>query len=166
MREIYYSDPLVTLYRGEALDVLRELPSESASLLLTDPPYSSGGMFRGDRMVAPGAKYQSTNAGRRFADFAGDNRDQRSYEYWSALWLSECLRIVEPGALCLVFTDWRQQPTTTDAVQAGDGYGEGSSPGTSEPDGPGGEASAPRPSSSSGALVEPCGTTTTSTCRA
>lgn len=51
--------------------------------------------------------------------FTGDNRDQRAYGYWCALWLSECLRVTRPGGACLLFTDWRQLPTTTDMLQAG-----------------------------------------------
>ena len=56
---------------------------------------------------------------RDLADFSGDNRDGRAYGYWSALWLSEALRVSKPGAICAVFTDWRQLPTTSDALQAG-----------------------------------------------
>lgn len=51
--------------------------------------------------------------------FAGDNRDQRAFGYWCALWLGECLRIVRPGRAAVLFTDWRQLAITTDAIQAG-----------------------------------------------
>jgi site-specific DNA-methyltransferase (adenine-specific) len=104
---------------GEMLEGLRTLPTASIDALITDPPYSSGGAFRGDRMLDTNAKYvNSENAGQR-PDFAGDNRDQRSFMYWCALWLAECLRIAKPGAICAVFTDWRQLPSVTDAIQAG-----------------------------------------------
>lgn len=36
----YYSDPHVTLHRGDALDVLRTLPSGSVDCAVTSPPYS------------------------------------------------------------------------------------------------------------------------------
>ena len=49
----------VTLYHGDALVVLESLEDESADALITDPPYSSGGMMRGDRMSAPSKKYSS-----------------------------------------------------------------------------------------------------------
>ena len=52
-------------------------------------------------------------------DFTGDDRDQRAYGYWCALWLAECLRVTKPGGACLMFTDWRQLPATRDAIQAG-----------------------------------------------
>lgn len=36
---LYYEDDSVKLYLGDCLDVLREMPSDSVDLLLTDPPY-------------------------------------------------------------------------------------------------------------------------------
>ncbi|MGZ4621486.1 MAG: DNA-methyltransferase [Blastococcus sp.] len=115
----YYSDDRATLYRGDALAVLRELPDASVDAVITDPPYSSGGMTRGDRSQDTGVKYVSSNAVGDSVDFAGDNRDQRAYAYWSALWLAESLRVVRPSGVVLLFTDWRQLPTTADALQAG-----------------------------------------------
>lgn len=111
----------VRLIHGEALAALRGLPDASVDALVTDPPYSSGGMVRGDRTQATTVKYlQSDSANKeRLDEFTGDNRDQRAYGYWCTLWLSECLRIVKPGGVALLFTDWRQLPSTTDALQAG-----------------------------------------------
>ena len=109
-------------------ELLASLPSGSVDAVITDPPYSSGGMVRGDRMQDTKQKYrgwsQNADGSSReptadYEGFTGDNRDQRSYGYWFALWASECRRIAKPGATFLSFTDWRQLPTTTDAVQAG-----------------------------------------------
>lgn len=116
----YYQDDKATLYAGEALAALVELESGSVDALVTDPPYSSGGMTRSDRAGGTGSKYVSSDsANQGLPDFAGDGRDQRAYAYWCALWLSECLRVVKPGGLAMLFTDWRQLPATTDALQAG-----------------------------------------------
>ena len=104
---------------GEALGVLRGLPDASVDAVVTDPPYSSGGFTRGDRTSDTTTKYVQTGVKIDRPDFAGDNRDQRSFGYWCALWLSECLRVAKPGSPIVVFTDWRQLPTTTDAIQAG-----------------------------------------------
>jgi site-specific DNA-methyltransferase (adenine-specific) len=35
------------------------------------------------------------------------------------MWMTECQRVLKPGATFATFTDWRQLPTMTDAVQAG-----------------------------------------------
>lgn len=115
-----YADDAVELHHGEALALLHELDSESVDAVVTDPPYSSGGQFRGDRAgQSTNAKYVQTGTIAERPDFSGDNRDQRGYAYWCALWMSEALRVTRPGGSLLVFTDWRQLPTTTDAVQAG-----------------------------------------------
>ena len=111
--------PTWEVIHGDCLDVLRTMPDASVDAVVTDPPYSSGGMVRGDRMVSTRQKYQSSDVQEEHPSFTGDNRDQRGFGYWCALWLSECRRITKPGGMVCAFTDWRQLPTTTDAIQAG-----------------------------------------------
>lgn len=123
----YYDHDGITIYNGEALEVLRGLDTASIDALVTDPPYSSGGMFRGDRVKAPDEKYRgwshSPNETRpptaNYGSFGGDNRDQRSFLFWSTLWCAEAFRVCSPSALAYCFSDWRQLPTMTDVVQAG-----------------------------------------------
>lgn len=115
----FYVDNLATIFHAEALAFLATQPEESIDLITTDPPYSSGGAFRGDRTADTRKKYVSSDAQHDLVAFTGDNRDQRAYGYWCALWLTECLRIAKPGSVCALFTDWRQLPITTDAIQAG-----------------------------------------------
>lgn len=105
--------------RGEALAWLRALPSRSADALITDPPYSSGGAFRSDRTARTGDKYVQTTTQDTDEDFTGDNRDQRSFLTWMTLWLDEATRVLRPGSPVCLFTDWRQLPTMSDALQAG-----------------------------------------------
>lgn len=122
MSEPYYSDEHVTLHGGDALAVLAEMDSASVDAVVCDPPYSSGGMVRGDRAGSTTvSKYVTAMNTQRdtIVDFSGDNRDQRAYAYWSALWMSEALRVTRPGGVLLTFTDWRQLPATTDAIQSG-----------------------------------------------
>ncbi len=113
-----YATERVALFHREALGVIRTLAPGLIDTTLTDPPYSSGGLFRGDRMQSTESKYVNNEHRGHHANFSGDNRDQRSYGYWSTLWMTEVLRATRPGGHLLVFTDWRQLPTTTDAVQA------------------------------------------------
>lgn len=108
-----------TLHLGDCLEYLRTLPDGSVDAVVTDPPYSSGGMVRGDRMMSTRDKYQSSDVIVEHPTFTGDNRDQRSFGYWCALWLSEARRASKPGSMVCIFTDWRQLPTTTDVIQAG-----------------------------------------------
>jgi site-specific DNA-methyltransferase (adenine-specific) len=108
------------LHHGDALAWLAALPTQSVDAVITDPPYSSGGLMRGDRAGSDtrekytGAKREST-----LPNFSGDNRDQRGWAYWMALWLGEALRATKPGGVIAMFTDWRQLPAATDCLQAG-----------------------------------------------
>lgn len=115
----YYEEPAGVIYCGDCLEILPLLPGNSVDLVLTDPPYSSGGMYRGDRIQNTISKYVESDVINKPPDFSGDNKDQRSYLAWCSLWLSQCIRKSHTGALCLMFTDWRQLPTTTDAIQCG-----------------------------------------------
>ena len=130
MSEPYYSDDHVTIYHGEALATLAGLEPASCDVLLTDPPYSSGGMFRSDRNVAAGTKYQQASkdssgkfVAKKSADdygtFSGDSRDQRSWAAWVSAWSWVSAQVVRPGGYGFVFSDWRQLPTATDALQLG-----------------------------------------------
>lgn len=104
---------------GEAFRILRDLPTASVDAVITDPPYSSGGFTRADRSDPAINKYVQHGTKIERPDFAGDNRDQRAYLTWCTLWMAECLRVAKPGAPVCIFTDWRQLPTTTDALQCG-----------------------------------------------
>jgi len=107
-----------TLYLGDCLEVLPTLGPVDA--LITDPPYSSGGQFRGDRNQRTALKYVQTDSDVTCrVDFSGDNRDQRAFLAWATMWFSRSLAIARRGAIVLVFTDWRQLPTMTDALQCG-----------------------------------------------
>jgi len=108
--------PGADLYRGDCLAVLPTLDRQFDAIL-TDPPYCSGGQSKGDRAKSTGAKYLNSNGG-AFPDFAGDAKDQRSYLHWSALWMGLCVDRLAEGGLMVVFSDWRQLPVTTDAMQA------------------------------------------------
>lgn len=109
----------VELYNGNALSILRDLPDGYADAVITDPPYNSGGRTASERRtLSARKKYVSSDARHDLADFEGDNRDQRSYGYWLTLVLAECYRVAGPGAPLLTFTDWRQLPATSDALQA------------------------------------------------
>lgn len=56
----------VTLHEGDALAVLASLPSASVDVVLTDPPYSSGGMVRGDRVGSGTTGVAAVARGLRF----------------------------------------------------------------------------------------------------
>jgi site-specific DNA-methyltransferase (adenine-specific) len=106
----------LTLILGDALEVMASLEANHFVGVLTDPPYSSGGNVR-DKAMPTSAKYLQSGAAGRYPEFAGDTRDQRSYLAWSTMWMARARELVRPGGLIATFSDWRQLPITTDAVQ-------------------------------------------------
>lgn len=106
------------LIHGEALQALTAM-TEPVDAVICDPPYSSGGASLEAKSRTPDQKYTRHSAQGKRPNFGGDSRDQRSYLLWCILWIEECMRLLRPGGYFLVFTDWRQLPVMTDAVQAG-----------------------------------------------
>lgn len=120
------TDPVIignaTLYLGDCREILPTLPKVDA--VITDPPYSSGGNFRADRTRSTadkyiGGGYTEGSAALDRPEFSGDNKDQRAYLVWSEMWMGRALSIAKPGAIIAAFTDWRQLPVTSDAIQCG-----------------------------------------------
>ncbi|MGE2492606.1 DNA-methyltransferase [Enterobacter hormaechei] len=70
-----------TIYCGDSLEILRELTGEFDAVI-TDPPYSSGGMTRSDRQAKPSGKYVGNN---NYHEFFGDNRDEAGGFVWRGL---------------------------------------------------------------------------------
>jgi len=115
------SDYLNKILCGDSLEILRKLPDNYVDAVITDPPYSSGGMTANERTQDPITKYeQSSNKLVHRPTFYGDTKDQRSWMHWCNLWISECHRILKPNGYFLMFTDWRQLPATSDVVQIGE----------------------------------------------
>lgn len=85
------------LFQGDALAGLERLKADSVDALITDPPYSSGGMYRGDRVQDTGAKYLNTGQRHPGPSWPGDTRDQRSYGLWCERWLGAAYNALKRG---------------------------------------------------------------------
>jgi site-specific DNA-methyltransferase (adenine-specific) len=110
----------VELWCGDCREILPTLRKFDA--VVTDPPYSSGGQFRGDRSQSVAKKYvQSGSIFTARDEFAGDTRDQRSFLAWATMIFAHAYSVTNDGGILICFTDWRQLPTMSDAVQCG-GY--------------------------------------------
>ncbi|MET8475407.1 site-specific DNA-methyltransferase [Streptomyces sp. NPDC006422] len=109
------------LHTGDALTILPTLTAP-VDAVICDPPYNSGGRTMTERTTRTARQKYLTEGGRNhgydLGDFTGENRDQRSYLAWLALVLAACHHLTKPGGAAFVFTDWRQLPVTTDALQA------------------------------------------------
>lgn len=115
IRDVLEGRSRFCLLEGDALALLREIPTASVHALIVDGPYSSGGFTRGDRTSSAKTKYSKG----QLQDFGGDNRDQLSFVHWCAIWYGDALRATVPGGAICTFTDWRQLAATCNSVQAG-----------------------------------------------
>ena len=106
------------LHQVDAVDFVRSLPRASVDMLLTDPPYCSGGLHRAARVQATGTKYINSTTQTEYEDFDFDNMDQRSWLFWCQSWLSGAFQALKPGGMVVCFIDWRQLPALTDVIQA------------------------------------------------
>ncbi|ODA28086.1 DNA-methyltransferase [Planctopirus hydrillae] len=115
----FFQSGAVTLYHGDLFEVLPTLGGLAVDTLLTDPPYCSGAAGGGAK-CDPRLKYcqNGHNCGR--VSFDGDNKDSISYGWWSMLWLKLCRKSLREASYAMVFTDWRQLPTITNAMQGAD----------------------------------------------
>lgn len=97
-----------TLYCGDALQVLAELPDNSLDAIVTDPPYCSGAATEAGKGSAThqGLRSESIRSG-RFSWFAADNMTTGGLIWLLRSMAVEAARVVkETGSLC-VFCDWR-----------------------------------------------------------
>lgn len=111
----------LAMVRADALDALPYLPPGLFDAVVTDPPYSSGGLFRSDRTQTTLQKYVQTETAAAIThipDFPGDSRDQHAYLVWVTLWATAAFHASSPGAVFCCFSDWRQVPVLSDAIQA------------------------------------------------
>jgi DNA modification methylase len=88
------SDSPLAVIRGDCIEVLGELESESVDAVITDPPYAIG--INGERWDGRAIDALARARGDRISR-------AKAYEAWCHLWARECLRVVKPGAHLLAF---------------------------------------------------------------
>lgn len=120
--DAHYEDDAVTLYHGDSLEVLRELPAGSVDAVVTDPPY--GISFMGKQWDQPGEYGSKRKNGTPAVHAREAGRDRaavgdtgamdagrydlsphamRNFQRWVEAWSGECLRVLKPGGHLLAF---------------------------------------------------------------
>lgn len=104
----------------DCIEGLNAIPDGSVDLILTDPPYSSGGAFSGDRRSRTGVKYADTayEGATKLPDFSGDNMDQRGFTEFTRQVFAKAREKTKPEGVVVAFIDWRNLPAMCDALQA------------------------------------------------
>jgi site-specific DNA-methyltransferase (adenine-specific) len=109
----YYSDDLVTIYHGDALDVIADLEG-GVDAVVTDPPYASGTRHE--------ASKSSSGAMLRAGRFSDRPLDLDQMTTTGFVWLLRAVArgaypmLVEGGSF-LSFIDWRQWPNLVGAIE-------------------------------------------------
>jgi site-specific DNA-methyltransferase (adenine-specific) len=78
-----------TIFHGDTLEVLPQLPKESADLIFIDPPY---------------------NIGKQFGDFHDRWTSAKSYVEWAYKWLDECVRLLKPSGSLYIMASTQAMP--------------------------------------------------------
>ena len=113
----YYEDDLVTIYHGDCLDAMRELAPSSVDVVLTDPPYCSGGYLEAQKNTkAQGLRGSTVNAA-GFQWFA-DNMGTAGLSWLLRSIMVEARRTMLPNRPAFVFTDWRMVPTLAPVIES------------------------------------------------
>ena len=89
----YYEDDLVTLYHGDALEILPDIPAGSVTAVVTDPPYVIGAVSAGN-----------------LASKAGTWGDMMNSALWFTAWYRMAARILKHRGSLWTFGNWRSLP--------------------------------------------------------
>ena len=106
-----------TILHGDMLSIVKAFKPGVFDAVITDPPYASGGIKPTEKNRPTSQKYSSLRGDKALPEFAGDQKDQRSWTSWCAEWLSDARRVCKPGGVLVVFIDWRMAPCLADAIQ-------------------------------------------------
>lgn len=95
----YYSDEYVTLYHGDALEMLEAIGSASVALVVTDPPYVIGAVSAGN-----------------MASKSGGWADMMNSAHWFTAWYRQVDRVLHSTGSFWTFANWRTIPVVMRAA--------------------------------------------------
>lgn len=116
----YYEDDAVTIYHGDALEVLAELEI-SVDAVLTDPPYASGSRTEASKSSSGSMLRSNTERGQR-TRFGDTPIDLDQMTTTGFMWLMravalDCYPMLPDGGSFVSFIDWRQWSNLCGALE-------------------------------------------------
>jgi site-specific DNA-methyltransferase (adenine-specific) len=112
----YYADESVTLYLGDCIEVMAEIGDQSVDVVLTDPPYSSGGRRENARTI----RKSMTRSVEDDDWIRGDAMSTNGFIYLLRLCGIQWRRVLKPGGHALTFIDWRMAAHLAAALETAD----------------------------------------------
>ncbi|MFA4917009.1 MAG: site-specific DNA-methyltransferase [Syntrophales bacterium] len=101
-----YSDPLVTLYQGDSLEVLKGLPAESVDMVMTSPPYYGLRSYKAEPVIWDnhnGCQHEWGDGKEHLLNMKSGNPE------FSRPWREGATATVSSGNFCLLCSAWRGQ---------------------------------------------------------
>ncbi len=97
-----------TLYEGDALALMEQLPEKTIDLIVTDPPF------------AINFKAQRLNYNRTSSNVIGGYREVPPEEYrdFTQQWIAEAARVLSPSGSMYVFSGWNRLRDILEAIDA------------------------------------------------
>lgn len=112
----YYQHAGITIYWGDCLEVMDELPAASVAAVVTDPPYSSGTRREGQKGLR-----KSMNRGAADGDWFGtDCLTTNGFLWLMRACARDWRRLLVDGGHVLSFIDWRMYPALAGAIESVD----------------------------------------------
>lgn len=99
MIEPYYADDLVTIYNGDALEVLPQIRTATVQAVVTDPPYVIGAVSAGN-----------------MASKSGGWQDMMNSAGWFTSWYRQVDRVLHNTGSFWTFCNWRTVPVVMRAA--------------------------------------------------
>ena len=112
----YYTDDSLTLWHGDCIEVMADMPDQSIATVLTDPPYSSGGRRENARSI----RKSMTRSVEDDEWIRGDAMSTNGFTFLLRMCGIQWRRVLKPGGHVLSFIDWRMAPVLCAALETAD----------------------------------------------
>lgn len=112
----YYTDDRIRLFHGDALEVMDAMDDRTVDVVLTDPPYSSGGRRENARSLRKSMV-------RSMSDddwIRGDGMSTQGFIWFMRQCGVQWRRLLTPGGHVFSFIDWRMAPNLAAALESAD----------------------------------------------